>query len=125
MEQIDRVLANVAFLVQRGRDVDCGVGHDQGLGVAGHIHGIDMADAARRAKLRRSHHRCQQLIGVQTALHECANLACHTPLHGALCCRVAVFHRLDLNALKAQLSLLGGSANFVFGADQHRIEQPL
>ncbi len=86
MRQVDRVLQDVGLFLQRGGDVDRGVGDDQAVFAARHVHHEAMADAARGAQPGLApHHRGHELVGVQAALHERLGLALAHPLHG--CCR--------------------------------------
>ena len=41
VREVDRILRDVAFLRERRRDVDRGVGHDEGRGMLRHVHDED------------------------------------------------------------------------------------
>ena len=70
-EQIDRVLNDVALHIEIGSDVDRGIGDDQRVGMARHVHDENMADAPRGAQPgRRGRDRAHQFVGVQAALHQ-------------------------------------------------------
>ena len=45
MQQVDRVLADVASFPRARRNVDGGVGNEERSRIAGHVHGVDVADA--------------------------------------------------------------------------------
>ena len=65
-----------------GHDVDRGVGDDQGVLVAGHVHHEAVADAPRGAQPGLApHHGGHQLVGVQAALHQRLGLAFAHQLH--------------------------------------------
>ena len=76
VRQIDRVLHDVDLLGEVGGDVDGGVGDDQRVLVAGHVHHEAMADAARRADAGVARDDgAHQLVGMQAALHQGFGLA--------------------------------------------------
>jgi hypothetical protein len=69
VHEVDGVLADVALLLERRRDVDGRIGDEQRLGIGRQVHGIDVADPPLRPELRvRGHHRPQQLVGVQATV---------------------------------------------------------
>ena len=71
MREVDGVLDDVDLVLERRRDVHGGVGDDQRLRMAGHVHDEAMADAARGADAGLArHHGAHQFVGVQAALHQ-------------------------------------------------------
>ena len=71
MRQVDRVLDDVDLGLQIRRDVDCGIGDDQRLVVARHVHDEAMADPPRGPQPGVAlDHRAHHLVGVQAAFHQ-------------------------------------------------------
>ncbi len=71
VREVDRVLHDVDFVLQRRRDVHRGVGDDERIGVPRHVHDEAVADAPRGAQPRVApDHRAHQLVGVQAAFHQ-------------------------------------------------------
>ena len=76
MGQVYRVLHNVTFGCEVGKDIDRGVTDQQWLGIVGHVEREDMAHPAFRAQAGfLVQYRGQQFIGVNFALHQHINLA--------------------------------------------------
>ncbi len=124
MHEIDGVLADVALVLERRRDVDRRIRDDQKLGIGRHVHDIDMADAAFGAKPRAAaDDGTEQFVGMQAALHDRADLAGNRKLDGEGRCRMAVFGRHDLEAIDGNAGLFGGGADLRLRADQDRLQQ--
>ena len=71
VRKVDGVLHDVDLVLERRRDVDGGIGDDQGLVVARHVHDEAMADAPGRADAGLARHDgAHQFVGVQAALHQ-------------------------------------------------------
>ena len=69
--EIDGVLDDVALAIEVGKDVDRRIGDEHRIGVGGHIHDEDMADApvgAQPADL--CGHGPHDFVGMQAALHQ-------------------------------------------------------
>ena len=104
--EIDGVLADIDFVLERRGNVDGRVGHDEDLVVGRHVHDEDVTDAAARPKpsLPR-HHGAQQLVGVQAPLHEQLGLTQAHELHGLgrRCVAVRRVDQADLTELDSVL----------------------
>ena len=94
VREVDRVAHDVGLVLQRRRDVDRGIGDDEGPRVGRRLHEEAVAHAPPGAQ-RARHHRTHQLVGVQAALHQRLDLALERKLHGARGGRLAVRHVLD------------------------------
>ena len=71
MRQVDRVLHDVNFVFEIGRNVDRRIGDKQRARVSRRIHNEHMRNSSRRAQACVAlHHRLQQLVSVQTAFHQ-------------------------------------------------------
>ena len=121
--EIDGVLDDVALGHQVRRDVHGGVGDEQRLGMVGHVHDEDVADAPAGAQpglaLRDLG---QQLVRVQAALHEELRLALAHERDGLLGRRLAVRRVDDLDAAEVE-RFLGDRGDLAFGTDQDRHDQ--
>ena len=89
--QVDGVLADVDFVLQRRRDVDGRVGDNQDLVIGRHVHDEHVAESTPGAQAGLSRHdRTEQFVGVQAPFHQELGLALTNQLHGLGCRRVAV-----------------------------------
>jgi hypothetical protein len=71
LRQLDSVPDDIHLIVERRKDIDRRVGDEERLGVGRYVHDQDMADAAFRAQpVVLADDLGQQLVGVQTALHQ-------------------------------------------------------
>ncbi len=124
MCEVDGVLHDVAFLVECRRDVDGGVGDDQGVLAAGHVHHEAMADAPLGAQPRAArHNRGHQFIRVQRAFHQGFCLPLMYELYGDFCRRVTVRHIDDGQAAEVKLALPGGRLELGARRHQYRCNQ--
>ena len=83
MGEIDRVLDDVALVLEIGGDVDGCVGDEQRPRIGRHVHEIDVAESAAGAQTAlRSQHRMQQFVGMQRAFHQERGLARLHQSHG-------------------------------------------
>ena len=112
--QINGVLADVALVVERGIDVDRGVGDQQQFVVGRHVHAEHMADPALGANAGiRAHRLVHQFIGVQTALHQHFRLTVAHQFHRFGGGGVAVWNIHDLEPADVELVFIRRGANFV------------
>ncbi len=120
-EQIDGVLNDVAFGIEVGKDVDRGIGDEQGLGISRHIHDEDVADTPRRtqAGLARGH-LAHELVGVQAALHQQLAPGFVDQLDGLCRRRFAVRHIDDLEAVDIETVLASHSGDLRGRTDEDR-----
>src|SRR4051794_12800949 len=70
MRKVDRVLNDVALLLQRRRDIHGGIGDDEHRLMAGDVHHEAMADAASSAQSLPTNHGAHQFVGMETSLHQ-------------------------------------------------------
>ena len=124
LRQIDRVLHDIDLAGEVGGDVDGGVGDDQRVLVAGHIHHEAMADAARRADagLARDD-RAHQLVGMKAALHQGFGLALAHEFDGLVGGVVAVRGGHEGECRDVQIRLGGRGADALGRPDQDRRDQ--
>ena len=117
--QVDGVAADVGLGLEVGEDVDGGVGDEERLGVARHVHDEDVADPAGGAQARLAgHDLAHQLVGVQAALHQELGPAGPDQLHGLGGSGVAVRHVHDLEGRDVDAERLRHAADLVLGPDQ-------
>ena len=86
------------LVLERGGDIDGGVGDDQGLVVGGNIHEEDVADAAAGAQTGfAGDDRAQQLVAVQAAFHQQFRFTFSNELDGfgGRCMAVRSFNDFD------------------------------
>ena len=94
-EQVDRVLDDVALGVEIGKDVDGGIGDEQGFGIGRNVHDEDVADPPRSAQPGGGRgDRAHEFVGVQAALHQELALCLLDQLH-RLRCRLVAVRRID------------------------------
>ena len=124
MGEIDGVLGDVDLALEIGRDVDCGIGDDERLVVAGHVHDEAMADPPRCAQPRVAlDHRSHQLVGMEAALHQGFGLAFADQLnrlHGRI---LAVLGIDDLKSADVEAMLRGDFSDTLFGSDEDRFDE--
>ena len=124
VREIDRVPADVRLVLERGEDVDRGIGHRSRRGYAGTSMHEDMRDAARRAQSGRGrHHGTHQLVRVQASLHQRVDLArraSSTALSAAawLCSTGTISIGRHVDALRP-----GNRADLRLGSDEHGDDQ--
>ena len=124
MSQIDRVLDDVALVLQRGVDVDGSVGDKERPRIAGRVDRIDMAYAPVGAQAEIGvNNRAHQLVGMERAFHQRFDLAGAghgDGLHGR---GVAVLGRDNFVGRQIEPGLRGSGADFSLRANQHRHDQ--
>ena len=83
VKEIDRVLADIGFGREIRRDVDHGIGDEQGFRITRHIHDIDVRQAMLGAQSRRRRDNgFQKLVGVQRTFHNRFDFSCRGQLGG-------------------------------------------
>ena len=109
MRKIDRVLQDVDLFLERRRDIDRRVGHDQRIGMRGHVHDEAMADAPAGAQSGIvTHHFGHETVGVQAALHQRGRPPVADEPHRRGCRRLAVRRIDDLIVADRQPARRGG-----------------
>ena len=92
--KINRILHNVDLVLQRRRNVNRGVGDNQRIRMARHVHDEAMADAARRAYAPFARHHCSHyLVRMEAALHQSLGFAITRKLDG-FCCGIVTVQRV-------------------------------
>ena len=123
-QEVDRVLADVALVVESRLDVDRCVGHDQQLVVGGNIEDIYVADATIGAQPSVArHHSREQLVGMLAPLDQQRDLSRSRQLHGSRCCRVAVLDRFDREAFERDAGRLRRGADLGLRPHKQRFKQ--
>ena len=119
LRQLDGVLDDIDFVLERREDVDRRVGDEERLGVGRHVHDEDMADAAFRAQTGvLADDRGHQFVGVETALHQQLRFTEAHQLDRLLSGGVAVRDIDDLISAEIELQLLGDGPDLRYWADQ-------
>ncbi len=124
VRQVDGVLDDVDLVGESRRDRHRGVGDDQGVGVAGHVHdeALRNAPSGAQAGLAR-HHGGHDLIGVQAALHQRFGAARPHDLHRLGRRSLAVGGVDELEGADVELGARGHLAYASLGAHQDGDDQ--
>ena len=125
MSEIDGVLDDVDLGVEIGDDVDRGVGDDERIGMAGHVHDEAVADPALRpnSALPRDNG-AHELVGVQAALHQRLDPARRDEPDRLSRRIVAMRRRDELERADIEPGVSRRVSNALWRADQDRIDEP-
>ena len=123
--QVDGVLTDVDFVLQRRRDVDRGVGDDQDLVIGRNVHDEHVAESTPGAQAGLSRNdRTEQLVRVQAPLHQELGLPLPNQLHGFGRRRVAVRRIDDPGVPEVDPALPGDFVDPGGGAHENGRDQP-
>ena len=120
--KIDRILHDVALAIEIRKNVDGGVGDEDGLAIGRNIHHEHVADAPLRAQpadLRSN--ASHQLVSVQAAFHQHLALARVNELNGLCCGSLAVGASTSSKSL-ISISCLSAAA-LIFAEGPTRLAQ--
>ena len=123
--QDDRVLNNVALLIEIRRDVHRGIADDDGtrIGRSCDEHAVAQ-QPARPQPILALQHRVHVLIGVQASLHQCAGLAAAGQVGSDSCGFLGIGGRDDLVRRQIKLCLCGNLADLLLRSNQQRRNEP-
>ncbi len=124
--QVDRVLADVHLVLERRRDVDRTIGDDQHLVVGGHVHQEHVTEPAAGAHPAfPRHHRAQEFVGVEAALHQDLRFALAHESHRLRRGGVAFADVHDFDIAELDALGLGDLGDRRRGTDQDGVDQAL
>lgn len=124
MREVDCVLHDVAFFIERGRDVDGGVGDDERFSPTRHVHDEAVAHAPLGTQAGGARdHGAHQLVRVQRAFHQCLRTAFMHELHRAFGSGMAMRRIDDGQIAEIEIAFLRGRFDFRARADQYRRDQ--
>ena len=124
--QVDGVLADVDFVLQRRRDIDGRVGDNQDLVIGRNVHDEHVAESTPCAQAGLSgDDRTEQLVGVQAPFHQELGLPLTNQLHGLGGRRVAVSGVDHAGVPEIYPALPGDLVDLAGRAHENGRDQPL